>query len=91
MWPKVAGQSGTAIAASYVVTRAPKESRSAVVATRIHATIAGPLTVDRTVEGEPMGALAMDSTVTLGRGIDQAWAAAAAAASAGWGGSVCMR
>ena len=90
LWPKVAGQSGTAIAASYVVTRAPKESSSAVVATSIHATIASPLTVDRAVDGEPMGALAMDG-VKLGRGIDQAWAAAAAAASAGWGGSVCMR
>jgi hypothetical protein len=60
LWPNVPGQSGTAIAASYVVTSAPKLSRSAVVATSSHATTLGQLTVDRAVDGVPMGALAMN-------------------------------
>ena len=82
LWPNVLGQSGTAIAASYVVTSAPNDKSSAVTATSIHATTLGQLTV-------------AGSVVVAWRdraiGARQAWAWAAAAISAGWGASVCMR
>ena len=38
LWPYVAGQSGTAIAASYVVTSAPNDSNTAVTPTSRQAT-----------------------------------------------------